>query len=135
MAGYCAERIEWHNAKLIGAEKERTIMVTVIEVVKAHLITNGFGGLVSSDSVCGCEIGDLFPCAGDSDSRQCEPGYKHVASQREWLDKNGWPYVVNASGRPIVGRWAARIRLAGVQPTATSTGLQPAGRPNFAALD
>ena len=39
-------------------------------------------------------------------------GYKHVASQREWLDKNGWPYVVNASGRPIVGRWAARMRLA-----------------------
>ena len=28
-------------------------------------------------------------------------GYKHVASQREWLDKNGWPYVVNASGRPV----------------------------------
>lgn len=32
-------------------------------------------------------------------------GYKHVASQREWLDKNGWAYVVNAAGRPIVGRW------------------------------
>ena len=29
-------------------------------------------------------------------------GYKHVASQREWLDKNAWSYVVNASGRPIV---------------------------------
>ena len=39
-------------------------------------------------------------------------GYKHVASQREWLDKNGWPYVVNAAGRPIVGRWFARMRLA-----------------------
>lgn len=36
-------------------------------------------------------------------------GYKHVASQREWLDKNGWPYVVNASGRPD---WAVlRTRL------------------------
>ena len=23
-------------------------------------------------------------------------GYKHVASQREWLDKNGWPTM----GRP-----------------------------------
>jgi len=88
MAGYCAERIEWHNAKLIGAEKERTIMVTVIEVVKAHLITNGFGGLVSSDSICGCEIGDLFPCAGDSDSRQCEPGYKHVDPRLD--NPGGW---------------------------------------------
>lgn len=36
-------------------------------------------------------------------------GYKHVASQREWLDKNGWAYVVNAAGRPIVGRWFARL--------------------------
>lgn len=62
-------------------------------------------------------------------------GYKHVASQREWLDKNGWKYVVNASGRPIVGRWFARMRLAGVQPTTASAGMQPAWRPDFAALD
>lgn len=62
-------------------------------------------------------------------------GYKHTASQHEWLDKNGWAYVVNAAGRPIVGRWFARMRLAGVQPTAASTGMQPVGRPNFAALD
>ena len=41
--------------------------------------------------------------------------------------------VVNAAGRPIVGRWFARLRLAGVQPTAA--GAQPVGRPNFAALD
>lgn len=60
-------------------------------------------------------------------------GYKHVASQREWLDKNGWAYVVNAAGRPIVGRWFARLRLAGVR--LTSIGLQPAGQPNFAALE
>lgn len=60
-------------------------------------------------------------------------GYKHVASQREWLDKNAWAYVVNASGRPIVGRWFARMRLAGVQPTAT--GLQSAWRPDFSALE
>lgn len=62
-------------------------------------------------------------------------GYKHVASQREWLDKNGWAYVVNASGRPIVGRWFARMRLAGVQPTATATGMQPAWRPDFSSLE
>lgn len=38
-------------------------------------------------------------------------GYKHVASQREWLDKNGWAYVVNAAGRPIVGRWHDCLRM------------------------
>ncbi|AXI82892.1 DUF4224 domain-containing protein [Xylella taiwanensis] len=62
-------------------------------------------------------------------------GYKHIASQREWLDKNGWAYVVNAAGRPIVGRWFARLRLAGVHPHMDGGGMSPAGRPNFAALD
>lgn len=59
-------------------------------------------------------------------------GYKHVASQRDWLDKNGWKYVVNASGRPIVGRWFARLRLAGVQPTATS--IESVWKPDFSTL-
>jgi hypothetical protein len=60
-------------------------------------------------------------------------GYKAAGSQRAWLADHGWPYVVNAAGRPVVGRWAARLRLAGVQPTAA--GVLPASRPNFAALD
>ena len=61
-------------------------------------------------------------------------GRKHVASQRDWLDKNGWAYVVNAAGRPIVGRWYARMRLAGVQPTAGGAGVQQAWQPDFSAL-
>lgn len=27
-------------------------------------------------------------------------GYKHPGSQREWLDANGWQYVLNAARRP-----------------------------------
>ena len=61
-------------------------------------------------------------------------GRKHVAIQREWLDKNGWAYVVNAAGKPIVGRWYARMRLAGVKPTASSTGAQSSWQPDFSAL-
>lgn len=60
-------------------------------------------------------------------------GYSHPARQREWLDANGWKYVLNGSRRPIVGRHFARLRLAGVQPTATG-GTSPAWTPNFAAL-
>ena len=60
-------------------------------------------------------------------------GYTHAGRQKEWLDKNGWSYVVNAAGRPIVGRWFARLRLAGVQATPTS--LLQAVQPNFAALE
>jgi Domain of unknown function (DUF4224) len=59
-------------------------------------------------------------------------GYKHVTSQREWLEKNGWTYVRNASGKPIVGRWYARQKLAGLTPTQTGTTLSWA--PNFDLL-
>ncbi len=59
-------------------------------------------------------------------------GYKHPGSQREWLDKNGWCYVMNAGGRPIVGRWYARMRLSGITPTAT--GGQSAWKPDFSTL-
>lgn len=59
-------------------------------------------------------------------------GRKHAAHQREWLDRNGWAYVRNASGRPIVGRWYARQKLAGITPTATGGGIS--WSPNFDAL-
>lgn len=59
-------------------------------------------------------------------------GYKHPGSQKEWLDRNGWAYVVTGAGRPVVGRWFARMRLAGVQPTATGT--ESAWKPDFSAL-
>lgn len=51
-------------------------MATVIEIVKAHLVANGFDGLKAPFDDCGCEVADLAPCA--SDCSRCEPGYKHV---------------------------------------------------------
>lgn len=38
-------------------------------------------------------------------------GYARPCHQRAWLDKNGWQYVVNANGRPIVSRAYAESRL------------------------
>lgn len=60
-------------------------------------------------------------------------GYKLPSGQRDWLDRNGWAYATNAAGRPIVGRWFARLRLAGVTPT--QSGVEQFSTPNFAALD
>jgi len=51
-------------------------MATVIEIVKSHLMAEGFGGLVATGASCGCEIASLAPC--DGDFSQCEPGYKHT---------------------------------------------------------
>jgi ferritin-like protein len=38
-------------------------------------------------------------------------GCKLPSGQRDWLDHNGWKYVLNAANRPIVGRYFARLQL------------------------
>jgi hypothetical protein len=60
-------------------------------------------------------------------------GYKLTSSQRQWLDRNGWVYVLNASGRPVVSRWYARLKLSGVTPT--ENGLQASWRPDFSGIN
>jgi len=50
--------------------------MTVIEIVKAHLIAGGFGGLVSEGGGCGCELDDLVPCSNDCSG--CNVGHKHA---------------------------------------------------------
>lgn len=63
-------------------------------------------------------------------------GYKNPAGQREWLDRNNWEYVLNAAKRPVVGRWFARMKLAGIKPTAQGFRAEPATawKPDFSAL-
>lgn len=60
-------------------------------------------------------------------------GYKYVSHQCAWLKENGWTYVVNAAGRPIVGRWYARLRLSGVKPDAM-VGRPSTWQPDFSTL-
>ena len=59
-------------------------MTRVIEIIKAHLVANGFDGLVAVDSECGCLRDDLVPCS--SDCSMCEPGYRGAHSENpvEW---------------------------------------------------
>lgn len=56
-------------------------------------------------------------------------GRTRVGDQRDWLDTNGWAYVVNARGAPIVGREYARRRLGG-----EASLLAAANEPNFSAV-
>jgi hypothetical protein len=56
------------------------------------------------------------------------------ASQRKWLEANGYRFAVNANNRPVVARDYLLTRLgvtvaAGVELSAAAT-----PRPNFAAL-
>lgn len=53
-------------------------------------------------------------------------GSRTARGQLEWLDANGWPHHKNRAGAPIVGRWYARLRLAGITPqAATAEGWAP----------
>jgi|APDOM4702015073_1054812.scaffolds.fasta_scaffold259388_2 hypothetical protein len=59
-------------------------------------------------------------------------GCKLPSGQRDWLDRNGWKYVLNAANRPIVGRYFARLHLAGV--SVAKMAPQEAWRPDFSML-
>lgn len=48
-------------------------------------------------------------------------GFLIPSKQIQWLSTNGWQYVLTRSRRPIVGRVYARLKLAGVKPSATNS--------------
>jgi hypothetical protein len=45
-------------------------------------------------------------------------GYQIHSRQLGWLNQNGWNYVLTGARRPVVGRVYARMKLAGVRPSA-----------------
>ncbi|UUQ65187.1 DUF4224 domain-containing protein [Pseudomonas fuscovaginae UPB0736] len=47
-------------------------------------------------------------------------GYHLPSKQIEWLARNSWQYVLTGARRPVVGRVYARLKLAGVKPSATN---------------
>jgi hypothetical protein len=47
-------------------------------------------------------------------------GYKTPSFQRQWLSRNSWEHVLTGAQRPVVGRVYARLKLAGVKPSATN---------------
>jgi hypothetical protein len=60
-------------------------------------------------------------------------GRKLPCGQRAWLDFNRWPYVINAAGRPIVGRFFARMMLSGLRPSVGD--FQSFAQPDFSVLE
>lgn len=47
-------------------------------------------------------------------------GYQIPSKQILWLTENRWEFVLTGSRRPIVGRVYARLKLAGVRPSAVN---------------
>lgn len=46
-------------------------------------------------------------------------GRAYKDDQIAWLKAKGWKHDTNAAGAPIVGRWYARMKLAGVELSET----------------
>ncbi|PVZ59318.1 hypothetical protein C9422_10275 [Pseudomonas sp. B1(2018)] len=47
-------------------------------------------------------------------------GYQTPSRQIQWLMDNHWQFVLTGARRPIVGRMYARLKLAGVKPSASN---------------
>ncbi len=51
-------------------------------------------------------------------------GYLIPSGQIGWLNRNGWKYVLTRARRPVVGRVYARMKLAGVKPSAENVAAE-----------
>ena len=58
-------------------------------------------------------------------------GCVRYGGQIAWLYENGWKHHYSRSGAPIVGRWYARMNLAGITPQAATT---EAWSPDFTGI-
>ena len=47
-------------------------------------------------------------------------GYQIPSKQIQWLTDNRWEFVLTGARRPVVGRVYARLKLAGVKPSAVN---------------
>ncbi|SFV14351.1 bacteriocin-type signal sequence-containing protein [Pseudomonas sp. OV546] len=47
-------------------------------------------------------------------------GYLIPSKQIQWLAKNQWEFVLTGARRPVVGKVYARLKLAGVRPSAVN---------------
>lgn len=56
-----------------------------------------------SETLSAEEITDISGCSRKND-------------QIDWLSQNGWVFIKNKAGAPIIGRLYARLKLAGINP-------------------
>lgn len=52
-------------------------------------------------------------------------GRSHRSAQVDWLVKNSWKFELNAANSPVIGRWYARAKMAGIDMNWMSPGEMP----------
>ena len=73
---------------------------------------------IQSETLAPDELAEITGCARSRD-------------QIAWLEANDWALLKNRAGAPIVGRWYARLKLAGITPQAATT---EAWSPDFTGI-
>lgn len=63
---------------------------------------------ISSETLSDDEVSEISGCIRKSD-------------QIDWLTKNGWVFFQNRAGTPKIGRLYARLRMAGINPSALAS--------------
>ena len=71
---------------------------------------------LTSETLTAEEVGEISGCSRKND-------------QIEWLKTNGWHFLQNRAGAPVIGRLYARLKLAGINPATLAapeaTGWKP----------
>lgn len=61
-------------------------------------------------------------------------GCKRNGDQIDWLRQNGWHFLQNRAGAPVIGRLYARLKLAGINPAALAVPEAAGWQPDFSKV-
>lgn len=74
-----------------------------------------------SETLSADEISDISGCSRKGD-------------QIDWLSQNGWVFIRNRAGAPVIGRLYARLKLAGINPATLATPDSAGAGPDFSKV-
>ncbi|WP_211172431.1 DUF4224 domain-containing protein [Massilia forsythiae] len=76
---------------------------------------------MSSEALNADEVAELSGCSRKAD-------------QIEWLTQNGWLFIRNRAGAPVIGRLYARLKLAGINPAQLAAPEVSSWQPDFSKV-
>jgi len=76
---------------------------------------------LQSETLSADEISEISGCSRKGD-------------QIDWLSRNGWVFIQNRAGLPIIGRLYARLKLAGINPALLATPEAGGWQPDFSKV-
>ena len=74
-----------------------------------------------SETLSADEVSEISGCSRNGD-------------QIDWLKSNGWHFLKNRAGAPVIGRLYARLKLAGINPSQLATPEVSGAGPDFSKV-